>query len=121
MSLSGDQGSPQDASLPVQVEDFLALDEDELHNLVLVDHVDCHVPRVQLGPHQRWAKHDADSLSGHQVFPGETQDSEKQQKHQKLKGRGKHSAFRLTAQRTPSPVSSKYDVYQRELLLFFSF
>lgn len=41
----------QEVSLPVQVEDVSALGEDELHNLVLVDHVDCHVSCVQLRPH----------------------------------------------------------------------
>lgn len=74
-------GPPQSraASLPVQVEDLSALDEDELYDLVLVDHVDRHVSSVQLRPHQRWAEHDADALSGHQVLPGEGQNSEKQQ------------------------------------------
>lgn len=56
-----------------------ALDEDELYDLVLVDHVDRHVSSVQLGPHQRWPEHDADALSGHQVLLRESQNSEKQQ------------------------------------------
>lgn len=70
----------QDTLLIVQVEDLLAFDEDELHNLVLVHHVHSHVPAVQLRPHQRGAEHYTDPLSGHQVLPGEGQDSEKPQK-----------------------------------------
>lgn len=64
-------------SLPVQVEDVLALSEDELHHLVLVHHVDCHVSSVQLRPHQRRPEHDTKALSGHQVPPGELQHAEK--------------------------------------------
>lgn len=72
MSLSDDQ-----TLLPVQVEDFSALDEDELHDLVLVDHVDRHVSCVQFRPHKCRAKHNANALSGHQVLPGKCQDSKK--------------------------------------------
>jgi len=70
-------GPPRDSSLPVQAEDLLALDEDELHDLGLVDHVDRHVAGVQLGPHERGAEHDAEALRGHQVPPGARQNPER--------------------------------------------
>lgn len=70
--------SDEDDSLlfPVKVEDLTALDEDELHNLVLVYHVDCHVSCIQFRPHQCWAKYDTETLSGHQVLLRKSQNSE---------------------------------------------
>lgn len=84
-------GPPQDTLLLAQVEDFFALAENELHDLVLVDHVERHVSCVQFGPHQRRAEHDADALSGHQVLFGKGQDSvqvAEQQLHGVLVGSG---------------------------------
>lgn len=52
-----------------------ALNEDELHDLVLVHHVDRHVACVLLRPHEGGAEDDAEALSGHQVLGGECQNS----------------------------------------------
>lgn len=85
-----------------------ALDEDELYDLVLVDHVDRHVSSVQLRPHQRWAEHDADALSGHQVLPGEGQNSEKQQ--DKITD-GNHEYRVYKTHRNCTPTTTKHNVY----------
>lgn len=50
-------------SLFVQTEDLPALNQDELHDLVLVHHVDCHVTSVLLSPHKGGAKDNAETLS----------------------------------------------------------
>lgn len=50
-------------SLCVQAEDPPALDQDELHDLVLVHHVNCHVAGVLLRPHEGGAKDNAETLS----------------------------------------------------------
>lgn len=55
-------------SLLLQAEDLWALNEDELHYLVLIDHVNRHVPTVQLRPHECRAKHNADALGRHEVL-----------------------------------------------------
>lgn len=52
------------ASFP---KDVVKLVEDELHRLVLVNHVDCHVTIVPLRAHQSGSEHDADVLRGHAV------------------------------------------------------
>ena len=52
----------------VEVKDVAALHEDELHYLVLEEHVEGHVATVHLGPHEGGAEHDADALAGHQVL-----------------------------------------------------
>lgn len=52
-----------------------ALSEDELHDLVLVHHVDRHVTCVLLCPHEGGAEDYAEALSGHQVLGGERQNS----------------------------------------------
>lgn len=49
-------------------EDALALDEDELDDLVLVDHVHGHVPGLGLGSQQRGAEHDGHALDVHAVI-----------------------------------------------------
>lgn len=54
----------REASSP---KDVVELVEDELHRLVLVDHVYGHVAVVPLGAHQRGPEHDADVLGGHPV------------------------------------------------------
>lgn len=52
------------ASFPEDVVKFV---EDELHRLVLVNHVDRHVPVVPFRTHERRSEHDADVLRGHAV------------------------------------------------------
>lgn len=52
------------ASFPKDVVKFV---EDELHRLVLVNHVDRHVTVVPLWTHQSGSEHDADVLRGHAV------------------------------------------------------
>lgn len=52
------------ASFPEDVVKFM---EDELHRLVLVNHVDRHVPVVPFWTHERRSEHDADVLRGHAV------------------------------------------------------
>lgn len=52
------------ASVPKDVVKFV---ENELHRLVLVDHVDRHVTVVPLWTHESRSKHDADVLRGHAV------------------------------------------------------
>lgn len=49
-------------SLCVQTEDLPALDQDELHDLVLVHHVDRHVAGILLCPHEGGAKDNAETL-----------------------------------------------------------
>lgn len=49
-------------SLPVQAEDLPALNQDELHDLVLVNHVDRHVASILLRPHEGGAEDDAEAL-----------------------------------------------------------
>lgn len=39
----------------------------QLHDLVLVDHVDRDVARLGLGPQQGWSEHDGHALGGHAV------------------------------------------------------
>lgn len=63
-------------SLCVQAEDLPALNQDELHDLVLVHHVDCHVAGILLRPHEGGAKDNAETLSWHQVLGGERQNPE---------------------------------------------
>lgn len=46
---------------------MVELAKDELHRLVLVDHVDGHVAVVPFGAHERGSEHDADVLGGHPV------------------------------------------------------
>lgn len=48
-------------------KDVVELAEDELHRLVLVNHVHRHVAVVPLWAHQRRPEHDADVLGGHSV------------------------------------------------------
>lgn len=48
-------------------KDVVKLVQDELHCLVLVNHIHCHVAIVPLRAHQRRAEHDADVLGGHSV------------------------------------------------------
>lgn len=52
------------ASFPEDVVKFV---EDELHRLVLVNHVDRHVTVVPFWTHERRSEHDADVLRGHAV------------------------------------------------------
>lgn len=52
------------ASFPKDVVELL---EDELHRLVLVNHVDRHVTVVPLRTHESRSEHDADVLRGHTV------------------------------------------------------
>lgn len=54
--------------LSLPAEDALVLMQYELHDLVLVDHVDRHVEGLGLGPQQRGAEHDGHALGGHAVF-----------------------------------------------------
>lgn len=67
--------------LLLPAEDVLVLQQYELHYLVLVDHVDRHVPGLGFGPQQRGAEHDGHALGGHAVFlsvvdhPGGTRES----------------------------------------------
>lgn len=83
-------GSGSDESnsvlLPVQVENLSALDEDELHDLVLVRHVDGHVSCVVFRPHQRRAKYNTDTLSGHQVLLRKSQNPENNKSNIKSEG-----------------------------------
>lgn len=46
---------------------MVKLAEDELHRLVLVDHIHRHVAIVPLRAHQGRPEHDADVLGGHSV------------------------------------------------------
>lgn len=46
---------------------MVELAEDELHRLVLVNHVHSHVAVVPLRTHQRGPEHNADVLRGHSV------------------------------------------------------
>lgn len=68
--------------LPLPAEDALVLEQNELHDLVLVHHVDRYVSRLSLGPQQRGSKHDGHALSGHTIglpmfnHPGETERNE---------------------------------------------
>lgn len=55
-------------SLFLPAEDVLVLVQYELHDLVLVDHVDRHVEGLGLGPQQRGAEHDGHALGGHAVL-----------------------------------------------------
>lgn len=48
-------------------EDVVKLCEDELHRLVLVDHVHGYVAVVPLWPHKSRPEHNADVLRGHSV------------------------------------------------------
>lgn len=52
------------ASFPKDVVKFV---EDELHRLVLVNHVDRHVTIVPLWAHESRSEHDADVLRGHAI------------------------------------------------------
>lgn len=54
-------------------KDVVKLAEDELHRLVLVNHVHSHVAIVALGAHQGWPEHDADVLGRHSVGVGVVQ------------------------------------------------
>jgi len=56
----------QRLSLPA--ENVLVLQQYELHDLVLVHHVDRDVPRLLFGAQQRGAVHDGHALSGHTVL-----------------------------------------------------
>lgn len=56
----------RNVSLPA--EDALVLLQNELHDLVLVDHVDGHVEGLGFRPQQRGAKHDGHALGGHAVL-----------------------------------------------------
>lgn len=103
--------------LPVQVEDLSALDEDKLHDLVLVHHVDRHISCVQLGPHQCWPEHDADALSGHQVLPGKRQNSENRRNKNWMLAQERrvyqiHNNFPLKT------MNNDDDVFSREVLCF---
>lgn len=49
-------------------EDVLVLVQNELHDLVLVDHVDRHVDGLGFRPQQRGAEHDGHALGGHAVL-----------------------------------------------------
>lgn len=42
--------------------------QNELHNLVLVDHVHSHVDSLGFRPQQRGAEHDGHALGGHAVL-----------------------------------------------------
>lgn len=53
-------------SLPA--ENVLVLQQYELHYLVLVDHVDRHVPHLRLRPQQRGPEHDGHALGVHAVL-----------------------------------------------------
>lgn len=57
--------SSQQASLPA--EDAFILQQYELHNLVLVDHMDRNVARLGLGSEQSGSKYNGHTLSGHAV------------------------------------------------------
>lgn len=48
-------------------EDVVELAEDELHRLVLVNHIHRHVAVVPLWAHQGRPEHDGDVLGGHPV------------------------------------------------------
>lgn len=48
-------------------EDFIELVENELHNLVLEDHVHCDVAGLLLGPEQGGAEHYGRALDRHAV------------------------------------------------------
>lgn len=49
-------------------ENVLVLQQYQLHYLVLVDHVDRHVPHLRLRPQQRGPKHDGHALGVHAVL-----------------------------------------------------
>lgn len=53
--------------LLLPAEDALVLQQYELHNLVLVHHVDRYVARFRLGPQQGGPEHDGHALGGHAV------------------------------------------------------
>lgn len=53
--------------VPLPLKNALVLDENKLHYLVLVHHVDCNVARLGLRPQQRGSKHDGHALGGHAV------------------------------------------------------
>lgn len=48
-------------------EDVVEFSEDELHCLILVNHVHCHVAVIPLWAHQCRPEHNADVLGGHSV------------------------------------------------------
>lgn len=52
---------------PLPAKDAVVLEQDELHYLVLVDHVDRNVARLRLGPQQRGTEHDGHALGSHAV------------------------------------------------------
>ena len=52
---------------PLPPEDALVLEQDELHDLVLVHHVHRDVARLRLGPQQRGPEHDGHARGGHAV------------------------------------------------------
>lgn len=49
-------------------KDALVLQQDELYYLVLIDHVDRHVPRLCLGSEEGGAKHYGHALGRHTVL-----------------------------------------------------
>lgn len=53
---------------PLPAENVLVLQQYELHYLVLVDHVDRHVPHLRLRPQQRGPEHDGHALGVHAVL-----------------------------------------------------
>lgn len=55
------------ATALARVEDTAVFIQDELHNLVLEDHVHGDVRRLRLRPKKRWAKHNGNILYGHAI------------------------------------------------------
>lgn len=55
------------AWLRLPAENALVLQQNELHDLVLVHHVDRNVARLRLGPQQRGSEDDGHTLGGHPV------------------------------------------------------
>lgn len=78
----GGRGGLSSAPPPLPAKNTLVLEQRELHNLVLVHHVDRDVPRLSLRSQQRGSKNDGQALSGHTIgfpvfsHPGEVKTNE---------------------------------------------
>lgn len=46
-------------------QDLKAFNENELYYLILIYHIDFHISRFKLRPHESWSKHNANALGRH--------------------------------------------------------
>lgn len=58
-------------------KNVLILQKDEFYNLVLIDHMNRHISRLNLRPQQGWAEHDSHALGRHPVHLAVIDHSEK--------------------------------------------